>query len=269
MLERQLKLLTTMRKLFFIAAALFAAVPFSACSDDDDNGGEMAKPMLVKQMIYTDEENNESETRTIEYDDQNRICRITSDGHAPWTDSYSYSGNIISITTTDNESNEFTTTCELNEDGYIVKASDPYEPEESFHFFSYDNGYLQKWYTEGEFSQQYKYSWENGNLVSVEEPGAWQRTITYTQIAAAPSNFCIDSYVGDYQISELSSWGFMGRQSKFLPEKSTTTSSYDDPRTMSFEYEFNADKTISKISITEITEGTSYKERYYSITFVY
>lgn len=37
-----------MKKLFLIAAAMFAAVSFSACSDDDDNGGgsDLARPAL-------------------------------------------------------------------------------------------------------------------------------------------------------------------------------------------------------------------------------
>ena len=37
MLGRQPKLIATMKKLFLIVAAMFAAVSFSACSDDDDN----------------------------------------------------------------------------------------------------------------------------------------------------------------------------------------------------------------------------------------
>lgn len=37
MLGRQPKLITTMKKLFIIVAALFVAVSFSACSDEDDN----------------------------------------------------------------------------------------------------------------------------------------------------------------------------------------------------------------------------------------
>lgn len=36
MLGRQLKLITTMKKLFLIVAAMFVAVSFSACSDDDE-----------------------------------------------------------------------------------------------------------------------------------------------------------------------------------------------------------------------------------------
>ena len=36
-LGRQPKLIATMKKLFLIVAAMFAAVSFSACSDDDDN----------------------------------------------------------------------------------------------------------------------------------------------------------------------------------------------------------------------------------------
>lgn len=36
MQERQPKLIATMKKLFLIVAAMFAAVSFSACSDDDD-----------------------------------------------------------------------------------------------------------------------------------------------------------------------------------------------------------------------------------------
>ena len=37
MLGRQLKLITTMKKLFLIVAAMFVAVSFSACSDDKDD----------------------------------------------------------------------------------------------------------------------------------------------------------------------------------------------------------------------------------------
>ena len=46
MQERQPKLITTMKKLFLIVAAMFAAVSFSACSDDDDNGDSSALPSL-------------------------------------------------------------------------------------------------------------------------------------------------------------------------------------------------------------------------------
>ena len=67
-----------MKKLFLMAAALSAVISLSACSDDDDNGGKSAKTVLVKQVIFTDEDSNESETRSIEYDDQGRISRITS-----------------------------------------------------------------------------------------------------------------------------------------------------------------------------------------------
>lgn len=252
-----------------MAAALSAAISLSACSDDDDNGGKPAKPVLVKQVIFTDNDSDESETRSIEYDDQGRISRITSDDPTSSTYSYSYTDNSVTVTITEEESHTYTVTCELNADGYVVKASDPYESEGSFHFFSYNNGYLEKWHTNFYTDQQWTYRWENGNLASVKEPGAWEQTITYTQTAATPINFCVDSYAGDYPLPELSEWGFMGRQSKFLPEKSTMTSSYDDPRTTTFEYEFNADKTISKISITDRREGSYSEESSRTIRFVY
>lgn len=259
-----------MKKLFLMAAALFAAISFSACSDDDDNGGKSAKTVLVKQVIFTEEDNNQSKTHTIEYDDQGRICRMTSDDPSSSTYSYSYSDNSVTMTITDGESHEYIMTCELNADGYIVKASDPYEPEGSFHFVSYNNnGYLERWYTNFLTDQQRRYSWENGNLVSVKEPGAWEQTITYTQIAATPINFCVDAYIGNYPITELSFWGFMGKQSKYLPKKVVLTRTYDTTRTTTFKYEFNADQTISKISIEEITEGTHSEERYHNIRFVY
>lgn len=258
-----------MKKLFLMAAALSAVISLSACSDDDDNGGKSAKTVLVKQVIFTDEDSNESRTLSIEYDDQGRISRITSDDPTSSTYSYAYSDNIVTITITDDESQEYTMTCELNAEGYIVKASEPYEPEGSFYFFSYDNnGYLERCYTNFYTDQQWRYNWENGNLVSIKEPEAWEKTITYTQIAATPTNFCIDAYNGDYHI-EPSFWGFMGKQSKFLPEKIVLTRTYDTTRTTNFKYEFNADQTISKISIEEITEGTRLEERYSNIRFVY
>lgn len=254
-----------------MAAALSAVISLSACSDDDDNGGKSAKTVLVKQVIFTDEDSNKSKTYSLEYDDQGRICRMTVDDPSSSTYSYAYaySDNIVTMTMTDDESQEYTVTCELNADGYVVKASDSYEPEGSFDFFSYNNnGYLERWYT-NYTDQQWRYNWENGNLVSVKEPGAWEQTITYTQIAATPINFCVDAYIGNYPIIPLSFWGFMGKQSKFLPEKIVLTRTYDTTRTTNFKYEFNADQTISKISIEEITEGTRLEERYSNIRFVY
>lgn len=50
MLGRQPKLLTTMKKLFFIAAALFAAVSFSACSDEDKDDN---LPVTVANLAGT------------------------------------------------------------------------------------------------------------------------------------------------------------------------------------------------------------------------
>ena len=91
MQERQPKLITTMKKLFLIVAAMFAAVSFSACSDDDDNGGKAPTPeKWVKQIVFRAEW-DESWTSTITYDSENRVKKI----NGLRNDSYefTYNGN--------------------------------------------------------------------------------------------------------------------------------------------------------------------------------
>ena len=66
-----------MKKLFLIVAAMFAVLPFLACSDDDDNGGG-SHASIVSQIIYQNED-GETWIHKFDYDNQDRVTRITSD----------------------------------------------------------------------------------------------------------------------------------------------------------------------------------------------
>ena len=265
-----------MKKLFLIVAAIFVAVSFSACSDDDDNGHASDKPVLVKQYIVT-EVGEYTETYNIEYDSQNRISRLyTKRSSSEKEYSFSYEGNMLTETDTEtdydyNDNGDpyiYTTItkCELNKDGYIEKAIDTYYDNGDYTLFSYKDGYLQSIQSKNS-SPKCVYNWNNGNLASYEN-GAEVTTITYSQVVATPTNLdlnFVDEYYGSYNF-----WGFLGKKSKNLPEKLVIKSKESaNTLTITYQYELNSNKTISKVLVSEVQTGDYNESRNYSIKFVY
>ena len=259
-----------MKKLFLLVAAMFAAVSFSACSDDDDNGHVSDKPVLVKQCIIT-EEYGETGIVYFEYDSQNRISHVS---FSERTDSkveylFSYNENILTITHEQidyiepDRSRTDIYTCELNADGYIVKETMNNNPEDS-EFYSYKNGYLQTSYTN--FSN-IAYNWDNGNLVSYSAVGYWTTTFTYSDIIATPINMDLN-FIEEFY--DYHFWGLFGKKSKNLPQKSVLKEKDSaNTSTNTYQYEFNSNKTISKVLVSEVQTGDYNESRNYSIKFVY
>lgn len=252
-----------MKKILYFAIAMFAVISFSACSDEDDNEHTSNKPILVKQCIYTNGDDNPT-IYTFEYDNQNRIVRVTNNNYNTYNSEtqFSYSGNTVTETSIYTNGGFDTRIYQLNADGYIESVMDAQYPE-YLKTYSYKNGYLQEWHTS---NQQWIYNWDNGNLVSISEPGVWNTTITYSQVTAIPTNINID-YIEE--CPELQFFGFTGKQSKFLPKKSIHKNE-TDTKTDTYEYEFNSNGTISKILITSVRVGESNnRTEYYSIELVY
>ena len=260
-----------MKKLFLIVAAMFAAVSFSACSDDDDNGHVSDKPVLVKQCIIT-EEYGETDIVYFEYDSQNRISHISSaertDGKEEFLFSYNENKMTITYKQTDYTEPDRSYTeiyiCEQNTDGYIEKETDP---NNDYTTYSYKNGYLQN--QQPSYSnQQYTYNWNNGNLVSYSAVGEWTTTITYSQSTATPINLDLN-FVNEYRWS-YHFWGLLGKKSKNLPQKSVLKHKDSaNTLTITYQYELNSNKTISKVLVSEVQTGDHNESRNYSIKFVY
>lgn len=154
--------------------------------------------------------------------------------------------------------------CEQNTDGYIEKETDP---NNDYTTYSYKNGYLQN--QQPSYSnQQYTYNWNNGNLVSYSAVGEWTTTITYSQSTATPINLDLN-FVNEYRWS-YHFWGLLGKKSKNLPQKSVLKHK-DSANTLTntYQYEFNSNKTISKVLVSEVQTGDHNESRNYSIKFVY
>ena len=110
-----------MKKLFFCAAALLAAISFAACSDDDEPNLPIAPGTIAGTWqithekgycIYDDGEESGKETWSDDYPDedgfywtrvfdQNRSCKVTEyeTGETPRSIHYTYSisGNKLTI----------------------------------------------------------------------------------------------------------------------------------------------------------------------------
>lgn len=154
----------------------------------------------------------------------------------------------------------------LNKDGYIEKAIDTYYDNGDYTLFSYKDGYLQSIQSKNS-SPKCVYNWNNGNLASYEN-GAEVTTITYSQVVATPTNLdlnFVDEYYGSYNF-----WGFLGKKSKNLPEKLVIKSKESaNTLTITYQYELNSNKTISKVLVSEVQTGDHNESRNYSIKFVY
>ena len=88
MLGRQPKLITTMKKLFLIVAAMFTVVSFSACSDDDDNkidpnqiAGTWQITLIEGWSVDNDGTRDEWSDSYPAIDDDNYYWIYSFDGH--------------------------------------------------------------------------------------------------------------------------------------------------------------------------------------------
>ena len=241
--------------------------------DDGESGGSIQGPAagvkLVKQMTDTETYNGSSWTVTynIEYDEQNRMVKVTAEGDENIDPVlFSYSGNEITV-----KEEDMTFVLTLNKDGYITKEiCKEYEGGEVT--FSYDsdgcmtNGtgsYKSK-------SESYSYDWHNGNLVTERKGGYVERELTYDEsktLVPTNVNFATVSETIDVFFLEgtaprlLDIWG---KQCK-SPLKQIV---YDSSYVENYSYEFYEDGTVSKITITgndvdPITYSSSYEFTYF------
>ena len=95
-----------MKKLFFVAAALFAAVSFSACYEEDESSGNVPTEMRYVKTITMDHD-----VINIEYDDQHRIIKFGNNDLV-------YDGNTVLISQSKR--------IQLNNAGYVT-ATESYD----------------------------------------------------------------------------------------------------------------------------------------------
>lgn len=105
-LARQPKLIATMKKLFLIVAAMFAAVSFSACSDDDDNKIDPNQIAGTWQIIEIHENDSysdeiwptESDYYTYTFNENGTAILKWHDGsNEEYNYNYSINGNVLTM----------------------------------------------------------------------------------------------------------------------------------------------------------------------------
>ena len=99
MQERQPKLIATMKKLFLIVAAMFAAVSFSACSDDDDKDKDASIVGTWQITYYEGWATFSDGTR----DDWSDAYPLTTEGNYYWTYTFNENGTCVQTDYSDNK----------------------------------------------------------------------------------------------------------------------------------------------------------------------
>ena len=105
MLGRQPKLIATMKKLFLIVAAMFAAVSFSACSDDDDkmNPNNIIGTWQIIEIHENDSYSDEiwpteSDYYTYTFNENGTAILKWHDGsNEEYNYNYSINGNVLTM----------------------------------------------------------------------------------------------------------------------------------------------------------------------------
>lgn len=252
--------------------AVIAAFSLNSCSKDDDGKKDDPNDPQPQEMRYvksmtSDRGNN----RTFEYDDQHRLSKVTDiEADNKRTYLYSYNGNTVTIKELNKQgdlSNE--KVLQLNDKGYVISATDEYDNN---YKFTYDaDGYLQKeeYKRNNQVQDTYIYRWANGNMVSLTEASANSPTYTTTYRYQADQTLAVNIalfdafryYFGEWEAFTLSI--FKGKPSANLFTK------YDDgDLTISYDYIFDNDGYVSKVSYREtsgnwLDETTTVQITYY------
>lgn len=252
MLGRQPKLRTTMKKLFFIAAALFAAVSFSACSDEDESSGNVPTVMRYVKTITMDHD-----VINIEYDDQHRIIKFGNNDLV-------YDGNTVLISQSKR--------IQLNNAGYVI-AEESYDGSSQTYrtdaTYEYDAvGQLIASNENSSVELGYRYQWENGNRYTSwstdSDDYGYVYKETYTTLKTPPCNL---------DFSNPNNWteayGLpLGKQCSNLIEIDETSSKNSDyMEGYRYAYEFDQDGYISKIIETWYANGNEDEVTTYEISY--
>ncbi len=159
-----------MKKTFLLfILSLLAIITLNSCGNDDnggdDNNGAGGTPKkLVKSIITEDVIDGDRYHKTLytfQYDEQSRLINISAAGDRIGTATYNYEGNEITIEDDIYYGSRVFGTLSFNDDAYLTK----YEEEDDYNVtFTYKNGYLTQ-----RSSNTDEYTWQNGNLVAIEQ----------------------------------------------------------------------------------------------------
>lgn len=272
-----------MKKNSFLSVFVFIVLGFYSCKSDepyDQDGGKQPvdSSMLVSSIV---EGTSKYDFSKFEYDENNRLVKGVYEGN-PFSISFSPLQITLGLNTKgekEGEQNIKYKDIQVNENGYITKMTaviwyNTYEGEtrvfEKFIDINYQDGYMKRFMFQAhdytDFSEEYIFVWEDGNLVKVtciskeqisNESDEYDERI-YNDVFdygdGAPVNSGI--YIPDMCVDDLDFLyyaGYLGKSTSKIPTK-ITNGEYHDDITVAFD---------SKGRITEYKTG-NYLEQVYA-----
>ena len=244
----------TLRLIGMALLAVILSVGFTACSDDDDSGQQGNGNNGLKLSSYTFIEHEDGDGGyygyEFEYDEQGRVSKaVYSDEDYSDRTTVEYNGNSIIATNSDGHKD----VCTLNSKGQIENSVCTSYGYTSTYQYTYDgNGYLTNIYRVEE-DDDYRFTWENGNLVKAEMYGTIT-TIEYTDIPSSKGGqalFFLNDVTLDIDcdiLHILGNFGYMGKVPQNMPASMTYTDKYGDTDLTEFSYETGKDGYISNIN---------------------
>jgi hypothetical protein len=223
----------------------------SSCKKSDDSNNPT--PTLSKKVQTIQYSNGNTET--FEYNSDGKLSKDTETGpvtNNDYTDTYTYSGNIITETSTSlNAGTTHTLAITLNSQGYISNITEVYANQNYVETFEYDNsGYLTKETEtpEGNDIYTYTYTYTNGNRISetVAKNSSNVQTVYYEYYLDKENALSAEKLVGEC---------YSGKSDKNLIKRITYSSSEIE----SYTYEYDQDNYVTKQTTTAVDGTTSWK----------
>lgn len=256
-----------MKKINFFAGffALLLCVGFTSCDNDDDSNAENAGtdnvfPEGTKKVATM---SNSYETKTFNYNDGKLVSvKEGKDGNI----TFEYSGNAVimtSVYTGGSSTDKSVYTLNIGSNGFATNGTVVYidgdKKESANYSFSYSGDYLTAVnITDGEGYDNYKITWENGNITKVvneykytdegkEDSGTYTTKATYGEDLNVANLSFFDELADLDELEYAYYAGLLGKSTKNLLKSDVQTGD-GSPYTTNYTYELNSDNY--PISIT-------------------
>ena len=254
------------------------ALSFASCEKNNENNGGDSGQKLIKEITLF--EDGYTESKTYEYDAQNRVVKVIEtylesgydDEKVEHTIEYDGSNTII-ISSYDNSYGNMELYAKekysLDNNGYVRKVEFTYDDQDPHTcFYNYENGLLksikvENYYSDGSLASElvYEYNWINNDIVceDLEKYSSKTDVQYYFEVEDKMNINVLNVFSPNNSIIK-----FKGTYSEHLPKYSTDTNG-----SHSYSYEFDTEgypikwKEDFKSNVEEYESTYEYNIKYY------
>ena len=245
-----------------LVASLMVAFVFAGCKKDDDDQNTETQNILPKKVSKIVDNASERSKYIYYFDENGRLIKDESfyKGELEDSDTYQYTENSIQYgtVTCSVENGRITNLVSVDSDNEKMTAKFNYSADGYLTSYLYTDEYKGKTY-----SSEIKYTYENGNIVEIEnkdEDGSYIVKYSYGETL---NNLNVDLIFLYEDIMPFS--GYLGKRTKNLPSSMVGTSVGDEESeevsTSTFSYIYDGEY------LTKIEETHGNKKRTYEIFY--